>query len=157
MNLSPETCLERHGCGLPGRFYYTVKPFLRDHCHETTVSILRYSRQKVLLFNITEPATKDHLSWWSKFLWPMGWSFRTGSTIPVPILQNLWDYCCSLLIPILCTFLCHQDSKSMARPAGRGKFSSVVSSGLRRGVLLRGSSASLDIAEDPSEQLSITR
>ncbi len=38
-------------------------------------------RQNDLHFNITEPVTRDHLSWQTTFLWPMGWSFKTGSTV----------------------------------------------------------------------------
>ena len=34
-----------------------------------------------LHFNITEPVTRDHLSCHTTFLWPMWWSFKTGSTV----------------------------------------------------------------------------
>ena len=37
--------------------------------------------QKDLHFNITEPVIRDHLSWQTIFLWPMVWSFKTGSTV----------------------------------------------------------------------------
>ncbi len=33
--------------------------------------------------NITEPVTRDHLSWETTFLWPIRWSFKTGSTVHV--------------------------------------------------------------------------
>ena len=31
-------------------------------------------------FKMTEPVTRDHLSWKTTFLWPAGWSFKTGTT-----------------------------------------------------------------------------
>ncbi len=37
--------------------------------------------QKVLHFSVNKPVTKDHLSWETVCLWPMGWSFKTGSTV----------------------------------------------------------------------------
>ncbi len=30
---------------------------------------------------VTEPVIKHHLSWKTTFLWHMGWSFKTGSTV----------------------------------------------------------------------------
>ncbi len=57
----------------------TVKSVLRDDCHERP-QITHFS-QKDLHFNITEPVTKDHLSWQTTFLWPVEWPFKTGSTV----------------------------------------------------------------------------
>ena len=43
--------------------------------------------QKVLYFSVYEPVIKDPLSWETIFLWPLGWSFNTGSTVlHLPIL-----------------------------------------------------------------------
>ncbi len=53
-----ETCLER-----PLSW--------KTSCLETT-----HLRQKDPYFNITKPLTKDHLSWQTAFLWPMGWYFQ---------------------------------------------------------------------------------
>ncbi len=36
---------------------------------------------KSYILIIMEPVTKDHLSWETIFLWPLGWSFKTGSTV----------------------------------------------------------------------------
>ncbi len=56
-----------------------VKPVLKDHCYETTC-LKRPVWQKILYFNVIQPVTKDHLSWETTFVWPMGWSFKTSST-----------------------------------------------------------------------------
>ncbi len=40
-----------------------------------------YSWQKALHFNEISPVTKGYLSWETILLWPMEWSFRTGSTV----------------------------------------------------------------------------
>ncbi len=41
---------------------YTVKPILRDHCHERPrLEKPHIFWQKHLHFNITEPVTRDHL------------------------------------------------------------------------------------------------
>ncbi len=50
---------------------------MRDHLSWRTTSFL----QKVLHSSVYEPVTKDHLSWETIFLWPMVWSFKTGSTV----------------------------------------------------------------------------
>ncbi len=53
---------------------------VRDHLSCKT----RYSWQKVPHFGVIDPVTKDHLSWETTFLCPMGhWSFKTGSTVHV--------------------------------------------------------------------------
>ena len=49
----------------------------RDHLSWRTTSYC----QKVLHFSINEPVTRDHLSWETIFLWPMGRSVKTGSTV----------------------------------------------------------------------------
>ena len=51
---------------------------------------------KVLHFSVTEPhaVTKGHMSWKSTFLWPMGWSFKTGSTIS-KYLQDYYQQICT--------------------------------------------------------------
>ncbi len=54
--------------------------FMRDHLSWQAT----HFRQDLHFnnFNITEkPVTRDHLSWQTTFLWPMGWSFKTGSTV----------------------------------------------------------------------------
>ena len=42
---------------------------------------IRYPRQKIQHFNITEPVTKDHLSWETTFLWPVWLSMEISYTI----------------------------------------------------------------------------
>ncbi len=49
---------------------------MRDHLSWKTIDFW----QKVLHFSVNEPVTKAHLSW-DHILWPMGWSFKTGSTV----------------------------------------------------------------------------
>ncbi len=41
--------------------------------------------QKDLHFNIL-PVTRGHLSWKTTFLWPVGWAFRTDSTV-LPLVE----------------------------------------------------------------------
>ncbi len=62
----------------------TAMSMMRDHLSGRAIS----SGQKVLHLSLNEPVTKDHLSWETIFLWPMGWSFKTGSTV----LQNLSSF-----------------------------------------------------------------
>ncbi len=50
---------------------------MRDHLSWRTTSFY----QKLLHSSVYELVTKDHLSWETIFLWPMGWSFKTGSTV----------------------------------------------------------------------------
>ncbi len=50
---------------------------MRDHLCWRTTSFW----QKDLHSSVYEPVTKDHLSWETIFLWLMGWSFKTGSTV----------------------------------------------------------------------------
>ncbi len=51
---------------------------MKDHLSWRTT----YSWQKVPNFSVIESVTKDHLSNWETiFLWPMGWSFKIGSTV----------------------------------------------------------------------------
>ncbi len=61
--------------------YIQWKPVLRDHCHQRP-PVLR--DHKVLAENLTfqwnwtcHGLPKDHLSWKTIFLWPIGWSFKT--------------------------------------------------------------------------------
>ena len=58
---------------------------MKDHLSWRTTT---YSWQKVPHFNATEPVTKDHLSWQTTFLWPLGWSCKTGSTVCGPSRQE---------------------------------------------------------------------
>ncbi len=69
-------CAESHS------YCSTVKPTwettaMRDHLSWGTT----FSWQKVLNLIATEPVTKDNLSWETIFYCPMGWSFKTGSTV----------------------------------------------------------------------------
>ncbi len=61
---------------------------MRSHLSQKTW----YSWEKVLHFNATEPVTKDHVSREATFVCPLGWSFKTGSTVAVicalPVLKN---------------------------------------------------------------------
>ncbi len=64
-------------------FCSTVKSVLRDRCHEKPPVL---GDQIFLAKGPTfqcEPVTKDHLSRETTFVWPKGWSFKTGSTILV--------------------------------------------------------------------------
>ncbi len=57
---------------------HTANPVLRDHLFWRTT----HFQQKDLNINITEPVTEtDHMTWQTTFLWPMGWSFKIGSTV----------------------------------------------------------------------------
>ena len=61
---------------------HTVKSVLRDHCQERPPVL----KDHILLaeslhFNATQPVTKDHLSWETIFLWPMGRSFKRGCNV----------------------------------------------------------------------------
>ncbi len=51
--------------------------------------LTKYSWQKVLHFNVIKPVTKDHLACETTFLWPKGWSFKTGSTV---IISGIYLY-----------------------------------------------------------------
>ncbi len=63
-------------------FTNTVKPVLRDHCHERPPVLKDHTfLVEVPNFSVIEPVTKDHLCWERTFLWPMGWSFKTGVTV----------------------------------------------------------------------------
>ncbi len=60
----------------------TVEPILRDHCHERPPVLKDDSfLAEVPHFNVNEPATKDHLSSETIFLWPKRRSFKIGSTV----------------------------------------------------------------------------
>ncbi len=37
--------------------------------------------RRFYIFSVNYPVTKDHLSWETTFLWPVRWSFKTGSTV----------------------------------------------------------------------------
>ena len=63
---------------------------MRDHLSWKTI----YSWHKVLYFIATEPVTSDHLSW-ETFLWPMGRSSKTGSTVS-PIVYVLMHGMCTI-------------------------------------------------------------
>ncbi len=59
-----------------------VKYVWRDHCHERPPVL----KDHILLAGLTfqcnsETVTKDHLSWETIFLWPIGRSFKRGSTV----------------------------------------------------------------------------
>ncbi len=59
----------------------TVKPVLRDKPSET-ISLERPDIPgRFSIFNIIEPVTRGKLSCKTIFSWPMGWSFKTGSTV----------------------------------------------------------------------------
>ena len=38
----------------------------------------------MLHINVIQPVTKDHMSCETTFLYPVGWSFKTGSTVHIP-------------------------------------------------------------------------
>ena len=59
-----------------------MKPVLGVHCLErpTVLTDHVFSAGPVFQYNWTS-VTRDHLSWQTTFLWTMGWSFNTGSTV----------------------------------------------------------------------------
>ena len=73
-------------CGV--NFVYcigTVKPVLKDYCHERQKCVVFQDHTFLAegpIFQYKEPVTRDHLSRQTTFLWPMGWSFKTSSTVP---------------------------------------------------------------------------
>ncbi len=75
--------LKRHVAGYSthGTCACTVKPVLRDHCHEKPPVLTDHTFLAGLHFNIIEPVTRDHLSWQTTFLCLIGRPFKTGSTV----------------------------------------------------------------------------
>ncbi len=72
---------------------YTVKPVLREYCYERPPVL----KDQIFLsecsnFSVIEPVTKDHLSRETIFVWPMGWSFKTGSTVHPSIIEVIVDF-----------------------------------------------------------------
>ncbi len=61
-------------------FAITVKPLLKDHYYHAR-PVSKEFLAKVTHFNANESITKNHLSWETIFLWLMGWSFKTISTV----------------------------------------------------------------------------
>ena len=56
-----------------------MEPVLRDHCHERPPVLKDHEfLAEVPHINVNEPATKDHLSSETIFLWPKRRSFKTG-------------------------------------------------------------------------------
>ncbi len=43
------------------------------------------------IFSVNEPVTKDHLSWETTYLWPMGWSFKQV-LLYFYMCVNVWVY-----------------------------------------------------------------
>ena len=68
--------------GLRAKWLQWVTTVLRDH----TFSAGPTFQNKC----ITEPLSIDNLPWQVTLLWPIGWSFKTGST--VPHLIRTWDH-----------------------------------------------------------------
>ena len=72
--LSGLSCFLRNG---------TVKPVMKDHCHERPPVLTDHAflaERPTFQYNWT-CQQKDHLSWQTTFLWQMGWSFKTGSSV----------------------------------------------------------------------------
>ncbi len=74
----------------PSQLKYTVRPALRPLLWETTcLERPRILGRQAYCFNVTDPVTKDYLSWETTFVRPMGWPFKTGFTvIGTPLLPN---------------------------------------------------------------------
>ncbi len=117
-------CLQRSPCTM--RFFcflaqpiqtYTVKLVIRDHLSWRIINFC----QKVLYVSVNEHVTKDHLSWETIFLWPMAWSFKTGST--VSLLNDIEiTSTCSKLLCLYKQFLHLSYSAIMDLPYCRGYF-----------------------------------
>ncbi len=68
-----------------------------------------FSGRRSYIFNTIEPVTKDQLSWKTTFLRLMGWSFKTGSTVPVILLASKFIQLSKLFLDALA---CRSESKS---------------------------------------------
>ena len=82
------------GWGKGGCYICTVVLYLGGQsvdvpCKGST-PLKTHFRQKDLHCNISEPVPRDHLPWETTFLWPMGWSFKTDSTIYSKKNCNFW-------------------------------------------------------------------
>ncbi len=70
----------------------TFKMFGSTFCHDLCLErppVLKDQifLQKFLHFNVIEHVTKDHLSWETTFVCPMGRSFRNGFTVSIKIVS----------------------------------------------------------------------